>query len=95
MLCRPRRGLFALVVIGGLKSQHTASLGHRPGEHGNTLSTGQQTASTHPHPGRDTKKSRPLKEQLERPAEVDYSKARVAAIYLLDVVACRKLQDLC
>ncbi len=63
VLCRPRRGLFALVVIGGLKGQHAASPGHRPGEHGNTLSTGQQTATTRPHPDRDTKKtSRPLKE---------------------------------
>ena len=43
------------------------------------------------------KKSRPLKEQLERPAEVDYSKAGVAAICLLvlDVVACGKLHYLC
>ena len=90
VLCRPRRGLFALVVIGGLKDHHTASPGHRPREHGNpsktprkgrtimllplqgvedmsskaqgdalsfwdTLSPGQQTESTRPHPGRDTK----------------------------------------
>ena len=118
VLCRPRRGLFALVVIGGLKGQHTASPGHRPGEHGNTsitpckgrtimllplpgvedmspntqgdflgfwdtLSTGQQTATTRPHPDRDTKKSRPLKEHLERPAEVDYSEFGIAAIIFI------------
>lgn len=55
VLWRPRRGLVALVAIGNLKGQHAASPGHRPGEHGNTPSTGQQTATTRPLPDRDTK----------------------------------------